>query len=90
MWASQMRHARSALITSLRREPLFRSLMELQVRVRPRESAPEALARAQGPHALSAATRSLLQQTAAATSDLSLRAALLRLAETRMTGTQRP
>jgi hypothetical protein len=90
VWASQIRHARSALIASLRREPLFRSLTELQVRVRPRDTAPEALARTRSMPSLSKATRSLLQQTAETMPDPDLRAALLRLAETQAGIPKRP
>ncbi len=82
VWASQIRHARSALIASLRREPLFRSLTELQVRVRPRDTAAEPSTHTHCMPSLSKATRSLLQQTAEAMPDPDLRAALLRLAKT--------
>lgn len=80
-WATRIRHSRTALIAALRREPVFRSLMEVQVRVVPSGTAAwtaDAVPRRAAP--LSAATRSLLREVAAGTADPGLRAALARLA----------
>lgn len=80
-WATRIRHSRMALIAALRREPIFRSLMEVQVRVVPPGSAArmaDATPRRAAP--LSPATRSLLREVAASTADPGLRAALERLA----------
>ena len=80
-WATRIRHSRMALISALRREPVFRSLMEVQVRVVPPGSAAhmaDAAPRRAVP--LSRATRSLLREVAASTADPGLRAALERLA----------
>jgi len=80
-WATRIRHSRTALISALGREPVFRSLMEVQVRVMPSGAAArttDVAPRRAAP--LSPATRSLLREVASGTADPGLRAALVRLA----------
>jgi hypothetical protein len=80
-WATRIRHSRTALIAALRREPVFRSLVGVQVRVVPSSTPVSSNSPARRAAPLSSATRKLLRDVAAGTADPALRAAIARLAE---------
>lgn len=78
-WVSRVRHAHESLIKILRREPLFRDLVDIEVRATPREF-PKPERTASRPPALTESSRHLLESVAADIEDPALRAALVRLA----------
>lgn len=78
-WVSRVRHAHESLVRLLRREPLFRDLVDVEVRAAPREFQ-KRQQRVAKPPMLSQTSRQLLQSVAADIEDPPLRAALIRLA----------
>ena len=78
-WVSRVRHAHESLVRLLRREPLFRDLVDVEVRAAPREFQRQKRG-ATKPPPLSESSRHLLESVAADIDDPALRAALTRLA----------
>ncbi len=78
-WVSRVRHAHESLVRLLRREPLFRDLVDVEVRAAPREFQKLRKGSTRAP-VLSDSSRRLLKSVAADIDDPALRAALTRLA----------
>lgn len=84
VWASRIRQQQEAVRQRLRADPYFQDLVKLTVRVVPTGTSDVGVPAGRGrkPKSFSAATATLLDQTADGISDPELRAALGRLAKT--------
>ncbi|MFL6622921.1 MAG: DciA family protein [Sulfurifustaceae bacterium] len=79
-WANRVHHQKSALMTSLRRDPSLRDLREIRVRAVPRDPVDAPSAASRRPTRLSASAARIIAETAATITHPELRAALERLA----------
>ena len=79
VWVSKVRHLHETLTQELRRQPLFRELIGIEVRAAPRQRSAPGI-KTTTARELSAETRQLLDAVSVETDDPDLRAALARLA----------